>query len=329
MTTKLAKQRLFLMDNIKLLASFCVVFIHCNFPGKYGIVIKAISRFAVPFFFLCSGCFLYNNSHQRILKKAGHILFIFFLSTLIYILFDIAHLVVHQNIAAIPTYFLRYTDPKAIRRFFLFNVPVIDVHLWYLYAMFYVYCMFYLIKRLHLPDLFIGITSVFLLILHMLIWQYFSYWNPMQQTYIVRNFLFVGFPMTGIGYILRKHQSKLPSFKKSISILILAMGCILSVLSRFFLGDKSLPLGAVIVSVTLIILCLTKKQPQRTLLKNAETHSTLIYLFHPLIQEYYFLFISKANITNPFFSDLAPIFVCILSVVFSSFCMKLQKVVKH
>uniref|UniRef100_UPI003FA49461 acyltransferase family protein n=1 Tax=Enterocloster clostridioformis TaxID=1531 RepID=UPI003FA49461 len=43
------------MDCIKGAACIAVVLIHYNFPGYLGIIIKTLSRFAVPFFFGVSG----------------------------------------------------------------------------------------------------------------------------------------------------------------------------------------------------------------------------------------------------------------------------------
>ena len=44
---------------IKGIACICVVFIHCQFPGKFGEFMVALGRFAVPFFALVTGYFAY------------------------------------------------------------------------------------------------------------------------------------------------------------------------------------------------------------------------------------------------------------------------------
>ena len=50
-------QRNTTLELMKLLASYAVVFIHVLFYGRFGIIVDAIARFAVPFFFLVSGFF--------------------------------------------------------------------------------------------------------------------------------------------------------------------------------------------------------------------------------------------------------------------------------
>lgn len=46
------------IDAAKALACIFVVLIHCMFPGKIGLVFRALARFAVPLFFAVSGYFL-------------------------------------------------------------------------------------------------------------------------------------------------------------------------------------------------------------------------------------------------------------------------------
>lgn len=51
----IGKHRNCLLDAIKGLACFAVVFMHVKFPGNLGGVITIISSFAVPVFFMTSG----------------------------------------------------------------------------------------------------------------------------------------------------------------------------------------------------------------------------------------------------------------------------------
>ena len=39
------------LELLKLFASYMVVFIHVSFTGKFGTMVDALARFAVPFFF--------------------------------------------------------------------------------------------------------------------------------------------------------------------------------------------------------------------------------------------------------------------------------------
>ena len=48
------------MDFLKGLACIFVVLMHCEFPGMTGVIVQAISRFSVPFFFMVSGYFCFS-----------------------------------------------------------------------------------------------------------------------------------------------------------------------------------------------------------------------------------------------------------------------------
>ena len=49
------------LDGMKAIAACMVIFIHIDLPGQTGVFIEALSRFAVPFFFMISGYFCYYN----------------------------------------------------------------------------------------------------------------------------------------------------------------------------------------------------------------------------------------------------------------------------
>ena len=56
------KQYNYCLDFMKGIACLFVVWMHCEFPGKTGVIVQAISRFCVPFFFMVSGYFCVNMS---------------------------------------------------------------------------------------------------------------------------------------------------------------------------------------------------------------------------------------------------------------------------
>lgn len=62
------------IDFFKGIACICVVFMHCEFPGVFGTAVQAVSRWALPFFFMISGYYAYydrnmgykNNAKRKI-----------------------------------------------------------------------------------------------------------------------------------------------------------------------------------------------------------------------------------------------------------------------
>lgn len=53
----------------KAIAAYAIIFIHCLFPSKLGIIFDCIGRFAVPLFFIISGYFCYYNDEYLFKKK--------------------------------------------------------------------------------------------------------------------------------------------------------------------------------------------------------------------------------------------------------------------
>ena len=133
----ITKSRNYCMDFVKGIACICVVFMHCEFPGKLGILIQCISRFCVPFFFMVSGYFCFSKTMVNYKKKIDHILKIIGGAIVLYLgialLIDREMLVISSN---------------AMRDFLFFNVPfVIAGQMWFLFALLYDYIVFFIIDR--------------------------------------------------------------------------------------------------------------------------------------------------------------------------------------
>lgn len=62
------------LDLVKGIACVFVVFMHCEFPGRLGILVQCVARFCVPFFFMVSGYFCYREEGiTDYRKKIRHI----------------------------------------------------------------------------------------------------------------------------------------------------------------------------------------------------------------------------------------------------------------
>ena len=325
MTKSAAKQRLYRMDHIKLLAAYFVVFIHSLFPGNYGVAVKAIARFAVPFFFLCSGFFLYGNKPESIIKKALHILKLFLVTAAVYLVSAVVLFAIQRDFDGLSDYLYSLIRPRAIVQFLLFNECAVAGHLWYMAAMFYVYIIYYFIEKLKIPDSVTAVSAIVLLVLHLLIWHILLTYKITESTFFVRNFLLIGFPFVTIGRMMKKHLDQLPRLKLWAVLLLLIVGSACSLLSRFTFGNKSVPFGAIVCALTLMLVSITGKQSQKPRLINAGIYSTYIYLYHPLVITVYSGALSVLGVTDRPLPYLEPFIICILTTVFAAVCAKLQK----
>ena len=120
------------LDFMKGIACLFVVWMHCEFPGKTGVIVQAISRFCVPFFFMVSGYFCVNMSKTAtgcgscliINKKTKHILNLAIWATLFYLVWAvIRNLVWHDKILSISlgqvVIWLAFNQPFVIYGFCL------------------------------------------------------------------------------------------------------------------------------------------------------------------------------------------------------------------
>lgn len=325
MTEVTGKQRLHLMDDLKLLSSYFVVFIHCEFPGVFGVIFKTLARFAVPYFFLCSGYFLYGAQPESIIKKLLRTVKMFLITYLIYILIDVASYMNKHDLEGLFAYFHNFLEFEKLGKFILFNQPPMYIHLWYLIALFYVYAIYYYIVKYNVSDFLTMASAVILLFLHLLIAHILLVFEISFSSCYIRNFLFVGYPFVSIGRMMKKYQDKFPKLRGKTIIFLLFFGSICSLISRFVVGNKSLPFGAIVVSITLMFVVITANNLQKPKVANAGIYSTYIYLFHILVIRCYSMWVYKMGIENGLLVDLAPVFVCILATVFAIIVWMLVK----
>ena len=313
-------QRLLIMDLFKLIASFFVVIIHCNFPGSIGVAAKAIARFAVPFFFLCSGYFLYGSDCKKILNKLIRTVKLCFSAVLLYASFRFACLLLGNTLSEAIRHFLSIFSWHVIVKWIVFNVNIFSVHLWYLDAMVYVYAIHWLIRYFRVSEKFIFASSFVLLGLHLLIWQILLTRGGTlsDATFIVRNFFFDGYPLVGIGMYIRKHREKIPQLTLSSMVLLVILGESLAVLSRYFIGNKSVPIGAIITAITLICYSTQSHKIKITsLLQNSAPYSIYIYVLHPIVIDIVSFAFKKLPIsaTSVIWQNFKPIAVCFCSLI--------------
>lgn len=200
-------------DTLKFFLAFFVVIIHTGFTGWIGLGSKAISRIAVPLFFMITGYYLPTMTEEKFKKHFHKIIYLTVISTLFYFLF--------QSITGESSYdwVTQAFNMKDACFWLFFNFTPIAGHLWYFYALLYVFIIIYTghkIKRISflyklLPLLFLGNYIL----------SYFHF-----ITY--RNFLFTGLPYILLGCLFRKNekQFKIYAIKSKALILILIFSCL-------------------------------------------------------------------------------------------------------
>ena len=199
-------------DTLKFFLAFFVVIIHTGFTGWIGLGSDAISRIAVPLFFMITGYYLPTMTEEKFKKHFHKVIYLTVISTLFYSLFSYA-----QSITGESSYnwFTQTFNMKNICLWLLFNfTKPIAGHLWYFYALLYVLIIIYIgrkTKRIGLLYMFLP-----LLFLGNYILSYF-----LNITY--RNFLFIGLPYVLLGCLFRNNEKQFKIYTMKSPTLILSL----------------------------------------------------------------------------------------------------------
>ena len=324
------------LELLKLLAAYMVVFIHVTFYGKMGAAVGALARFAVPLFFLVSGFYSYQITPQKIIKRAKKILFLLIVSTVLYTTFNIAPMLLRGDFGQIATYFSQYLNFSTLIKLLLFNVPVSSVHLWYLYAMLYVYIVFYIATRLHLKDKPIFIVSFILLAIHLFLGEFLSAFDVRLPIFSLRNFALMGIPFFSLGMFVKKYEVKLRDFPDYLIPVMLIVGALASVVSRYLFGKNELYLGSLLVLLAVTVIFIKYSNVRYPKFINVLTDcNAYIYIFHIMVErviEKVFELCGIDPASSFFIATALPIIVCIVSTlvayliqIFTNFLFKRKK----
>jgi hypothetical protein len=301
------------LDFIKGLASLCVVFMHCEFPGVAGTIAQAVSRFSVPFFFMVSGYFcFYPEGYDRVIirRKTTHILNIILWSTMFYVLFAFA-----LNREYVIT---RYK----MLAFGVFNQPFIIVgHLWFLFALLYDYFAFGLVSKGDKIKLFYYISAV-LFVLYVSLAQGAHLCGIKIPNMYYRNWLIEGLPFFFAGHWIHANQDKI-KVSDNMLILIILVSTLLCLVERKIMG-RDFGVNIMTFPQVFALFIYAVKNPDRhrgVIQEIGKRYSMWVYILHP------FVFRSMDKFYHHWAVDTValvqwfrPIVTVIITLILSSIC---------
>lgn len=300
---------------IKFIACLFVITIHAPFPGTFGDVVFALSRFAVPFFFAISGRFLlvkrdgsYAGNTTEIRKfTKDRLIKLLKITAIVYACYLIFSLCYFLSKGWTFGYWLHDKfNAYETRTFFLFNSGryiydesyVFD-HLWYLFALIYVYILIIIFA----PVLRKWYKWLIVLLLGLLffgeilqtVYPIRPFDISISTWYILRNWLFVGMPFVLIGIVFadstlkRKNDLGEDNYKEKVkallprNLLMLVLGCALSIIEKFVFGSKEVYIGSVIMVLALLKISECGINSTSALNFLGKRASSLIYFYHVMI----------------------------------------------
>lgn len=313
------------LNVIKAIASFLVVFIHCRFPGKLGNILADFARIAVPIFLLVSGFFSYNNDEKKLKKKIKHIFLLMLISNIVYFIWKIFLL---GNLDSIKLFVKNLVLPKTIFKFLIFNDNPFRTHLWYFNAILYCYIIMYLYKKYinikfkkYISKSLIGISFILLGIYIITTIFYFS--NNSDKLYVLRNFVFVGFPFFYIGNFINKNRIMDKLSNKKIYALIIIFVILLMIELQFYTSEIYL----FTIFLAIIIFLYGIKNPKLAsnsiLGKIGENYSSYIFIYHPLLKDIIIKVYKMLPNNSQVLDFIQPIIILFFSIIFSILLSKI------
>ena len=312
------KQYNYCLDFMKGIACLFVVWMHCEFPGKTGVIVQAISRFCVPFFFMVSGYFCVNMSKtvmgggNRLIinKKTKHIFRLTLWASLFYLVWAvIRNLVWHDN-----SFNISLVQAVA---WLAFNQPVvIGGHLWFLFALLYDYILVSLFdgKKIHNRQYLFGVISLVLLFV---LGQGVHLAGVYIPNCIYRNWLVEGLAFFMLGRWIKENKDKV-NLSNTALIIIIIGSSLLCLLERYFMG-RDFGVNICTLPQVFALFLYAVKNPDRhagLVQRIGRDCSMLVYVLHIFVwQAIGYIYVAVGINENTLALYLLPVFVVIVSIL--------------
>lgn len=287
------RERINSIDILRMIAALAVVMIHGCAENVY---VNAVSRFAVPIFFMISGYF-YCVSKERQKLRIQKMFILMIAVNLAFFCFAFFIAFIKGNVVS---YLTETFTIKNIVKFVFFNESkfgAYGAHLWFLSAL--LYCM---IIDYFLSGFFNKKKKCCAAVIIILFLGYFviEKYSPMLvnlnfSALCVRNFLFLGLPYFWLGKLLRNidvAKIKLNNFVLILSIILLAAMTLaekyMLIIYFDFNGARDQYIFTIFLSLAIFILALKNplENPGKIsgfIAASGRKYSLGIYIIHPFI----------------------------------------------
>ncbi len=276
------------IEAIRGIACLFVVLVHAPFPGETGIWIKALARFAVPFFLMNSGWFLWKGSAEGELDTAKKQLRkILKITAFVCVLHIIGNTIVSIIGTGSPVAWLEpHWNLETVRNFILFNrSKVFSSVVYYFFMLIYVYVIFILLRKASRNNG--GAVPAFMkavIVICLAANLYISEFNDMTW-YFAGNWLLTGVPFFFTGYFMRDWMEKHKMMKIRQDLLLMIIGVAITVFEIPRGGDNVfLYIGTIITVIPLyhFAACFKGNVPE-ALVRFGSGYSQKIFIIHCMV----------------------------------------------
>lgn len=289
------QQRWNSFDVLKGLACIAVVFIHFNFDGNLGLIVKACCRFGVPVFFITSGFFFLSNGQvddTKVASKIRHIARLILFSGVFYAVFTVVFNSISSENWDIIAYTTQTVTATKLVKFFITNDPFVYSHLWFLMGLLYCYIFMLLLFSKNKRLSYLKLLAPCLLIIYTCLQEFGSVLGIQRsiaitgmesRIYLFNLFLFRALPFFFFGILLRQYSQKITKIplNKIAAVIIIMLGATISVLERFFIGETQFFVGTYLMLVAFFVIAIKHPNLNIKWLRYIGCELSLyIYIFH-------------------------------------------------
>ena len=261
------------IDLFKCLAIYSVTFLHIK-SGVWDQPVTALSRYAVPYFFLASGYFAFGKRPKQLLRQAGRAALMWAGAVGLVLLLCAAMILRHPS-WSVWSYIVGQLTPQAAREWLIGQVMPFPYayHIWYTGALPILYLIWSGIAAIagseNVPYRHLAVVSCVLLAAHFTL----SEGRGMQEeipvnAIFLRNVWMGGLPFFALGAWMHQDQEAITArLTPGLAIAGVAGGSLLALGEQYWAGVVDLYLGSSIAAVFLLAAVLrwpTVKHPRLT-----------------------------------------------------------------
>lgn len=282
------KNIIYSLNFLKFLAILSVIYIHWGiFPTvQYkGLVIDALSRYAVPVFFLISGFFSYYDDNSIALYKYKarmvKLIKLLIIGNILYFLFEF-YTYYSGNLSMV---ILEKFSLYRIFYYIIYDISPFGTHLWFLFALIYCYLLFYILTKFSISPRKLYKFIPLLIVVSLFMSEFCKLIGMIFPPEYYRNFLFMGLPFFTLGYYIHDNECKLCKLSNSSAIILAVFGFLLTILEVSFVGMSEIFVGTIIFIIFVFIWCI--KNPNKLYFKITDFIGGKIfasmYILHVLV----------------------------------------------
>ena len=304
-----------LLDLLRFISCLFVILIHCPLPGFWGAAIITFGRYAVPFFLMISGWYLFSQDRNVVLGKS-----IKQLRGTVKLIgcFFVAYLIMNSLCGIIECkvpfgWMKNYSSFTTILYWVLFNRAIfLGSSAYYIFMMLYIYIVIVFWAKYNLPK-YMLYAAPFLVVINIICGEYTD-----LPWFTYGNFLFTGIPCFAIGYLLHQYKDKLFGFSLLKCICLFVLGVLTAYFEAYTTKMAYCHFGSILMAASLLIISIrgTINFPPH-ITETLYRYSIIIFVIHCGIRDilraiFFRLSISCSEYLFPIIVIATSVFICIM-----------------